>query len=151
MPYQDIAQQTFLEHGMLKNITDALRLTIAWQVQGEDFSRKLSTLRFIAHSLQRHLEHLMSLEEYDGYMDRVSQLTPYLGRRVDALRREHDEFRQAVHRILPHLERVSPTDHAEFGKLCDELLALVARLENHDRKEADLLHEAFGQDGGGEG
>ena len=86
MAHQDIAQQTLLEHGMLNHLTDALRSVIDWKFQGDDFSRKLSTLRFIAQSFQRHLERLMALEEYDGYMDMVGGLSPHLGKDVQGRR-----------------------------------------------------------------
>jgi hypothetical protein len=84
-------------------------------------------------------------------MDVVALQTPHLARRVDALRREHDQFRQTVSHLVPRLERVAPPDRAEFDKLCGELLGFVARLDEHGRKEAALLHEAFARDGGGEG
>ena len=58
MPYTDIAQQTVVEHGLLKSITDSLRLAIGWRPQGGDVSRKLSTVRFVAQSLQRALPDL---------------------------------------------------------------------------------------------
>jgi len=151
MTNQDIAQQISIEHGMLKNITDALRLALGWQMQGDDLSRKLSTVRFISQSLQRHLEHLMALEEYDGYMDMVAESTPHLARRVDGLRQEHDQLRRLVNRIVPRLERTSHSDHAEVGKLCVELVGLVDKLDEHNKKETALLQEALGRDGGGEG
>ena len=151
MAFQDIAQQTFLEQGMLNHITDALRSTIDWKLQGDDLSRKLSTLRFMAQSLQRHLERVMALEEYDGYMDMVGRLSPHLGKEVDALRQEHDQFRKAVPRIVARLERISSTDHIPLGIVCDELLVLLEGLEGHNRKEADLIQEAFDREGGGEG
>jgi hemerythrin-like domain-containing protein len=151
MTNQDIAQQISIEHGMLKNINDALRLALGWQMQGDDLSRKLSTVRFISQSLQRHLEHLMALEEYDGYMDMVAESTPHLARRVDGLRNEHDQLRRVVNRIVPRLERASHSDHAEVDKLCEELVGLVDKLDEHNKKETALLQEALGRDGGGEG
>jgi hemerythrin-like domain-containing protein len=151
MANQDVAQQISVEHGMLKHITDALQLALGWQLQGDDLSRKVSTVRFISQSLQRHLEHLMALEEYDGYMDMVAASTPHLARRVDGLREEHDQLRQTINRIVPRLERVSHSDHPEFDKLSAELLALVGKLDDHDKKETALLQEAVGRDGGGEG
>jgi hemerythrin-like domain-containing protein len=151
MTNQDIAQQISIEHGMLKNITDALRLALGWQMQGDDLSRKLSTVRFISQSLQRHLEHLMALEEYDGYMDMVAESTPHLARRVDGLRQEHDQLRRIVNRTVPRLERVSHSDHAEVDRLCAELVGLVDKLDEHNKKETALLQEALGRDGGGEG
>jgi hypothetical protein len=151
MAPQDIAQQTLLEQGMLYHLTDALRSVIDWKLHGADLSRKLSTLRFIAQSFQRHLERVMALEEYDGYMDMVGRLSPHLGKEVDALRQEHDTFRKAVPRIVARLERISLTDHTTMGIVCGELLVLLEGLEGHNRKEADLLQEAFDREGGGEG
>ena len=63
----DIAQQTVVEDGILKLLVEGLRSALAWKVTN-DFSRKLSSVRFITQSFQRHLERLMALEEYDGYM-----------------------------------------------------------------------------------
>ena len=151
MAHQDIAQQTLLEQGMLIHLTDALRSVIDWKLQGDDLSRKLSTLRFIAQSFQRHLERLMALEEYDGYMDMVGALSPHLGKDVDALRKDHDQFRKAVSRIVSRLERISSADPTTTGLVCDEMLVLLEGLEDHNRKESDLLQEAFDREGGGEG
>jgi hypothetical protein len=151
MADQDIAQQSIVENEMLNHIMGSLRLTMAWKVEGNDFSRKLSTMRFITHSLVRHLEHMFALEEYDGYMDVVGKLSPHLARRVDALRRDHDQFRTTLHRFIPRLERASTADLAEFDKLCQELLGLLDRLDAHGRTEAKLIQESFGRDGGGEG
>src|ERR1700682_3241191 len=100
MAFQDIAQQTFLEQGMLNHIMGALRSTIDWKLHGDDLSRKLSTLRFITQSFQSHLDSVMALEEYDGYMYMVGSLSPHLGKEVDVLRQEHDQFRKAVLRIV---------------------------------------------------
>ena len=68
MDHQDVARQTQVEHEMLGHIMEALRTAAGWQVRGPDASRKLSTLRFVAGSFQRHLEHLLTLEECDGYL-----------------------------------------------------------------------------------
>jgi hemerythrin-like domain-containing protein len=151
MSNQDIAQQISIENGMLKHITEALRLAVGWQMQENDLSRKLSTVRFISQSLQRHLEHLMTLEEHDGYMDMVVEQTPHLARLVDGLRKEHDQLRRVVNRLVHRLERASPSDHDEVDRLCEELIELVDKLDEHNKKETALLQEAMARDGGGEG
>ena len=46
----------------------------------------MSTLRFITQSLQRHLERVLALEEYDGYMDLVLHESPRLSNTVAALK-----------------------------------------------------------------
>jgi hemerythrin-like domain-containing protein len=151
MSYSDVVQQTAVEQAMLENLMKALRETMAWQVEGEDGSRKLSTLRFIAQSFQRHLEHLMTLEEYDGYMDLVMNSSPHLSRSVQGLRQEHDQFRSAIRRIVQRLERQSAADQGPLAGICNDLRALLEQVDAHDRRERGLWLEAFGRDGGGEG
>jgi len=149
---QDIAKQTEVENGLLNLLIEGLRSTIAWRVEGNDFSRKLSTLRFIVRSFQGHLERLFALEEYDGYMDLVNKRAARLSRTADALKLEHDQFRIGIRRIAQGLERISPMDQVNFAARCDELLALLERLCEHGKQEIDLIQEAFEQDrGGGEG
>ena len=151
MDRQEVARQTQVEHEMLQHIMTALRLAAGWPVPGPDGSRKLSTLRFVAQSFQRHLEHVLALEEYDGYMDLVLASAPCLGRATDALRAEHDLFRTEARRLVQRLERLPATDAAALEKLGGELVALLDRIEGHNRKEMALLLEAFERDEGGEG
>jgi hypothetical protein len=148
---QEITQQIAVESAMFKLLEEGLRNTLAWKVQGNDFSRKLSTLRFMAQSFQRHLEHLLAGEELDGYMTNVEELAPQLARSVDALKLQHDKFRAGSRRILHDLESVSPSDQAGFVKVCDEFLSLLQSIDEHNEREAELMTEAFTREGGGEG
>ena len=151
MANNSITEQMVVEHEMLKSIVGGLRQAIGLKPERDTFARKLHTVHFIAQSLQRHLDHLLTLEECDGYMDAVVSLCPQLGRQVDALRQEHDQFRKASLQILHGLETVAPTDQTTFRNVCDEALALLQKLDDHTRKEVDLVQEAFDRDSGGEG
>lgn len=151
MSHQDIAQQTLLEQGMLNLIMGALRNTLAWKPESPDFSRKLSSLLFAAQSFHRHLERTLAVEEYNGYMEMVAPLNPHLAKNVEQLRQEHDLFRKDARRIVYGLENVSPTGRFTLDSVCDELLALLNKIESHNRKEADLLQEGFNREEGGEG
>lgn len=82
---QNIAKQTEVENGLLKLLIEGLRSTLSWKVHSSDFSRKLSTVRFIVRSFQGHLDRLFALEEYDGYMDLVNKRSPRLSRTVPGL------------------------------------------------------------------
>jgi hypothetical protein len=151
MDRQDIADQLRVEQELLRHVMEGLRLSTNWEVRGPDASRKLSTLRFVTGSFQRHLERLLALEEYDGYMDKVLACAPQFGRATAALRAEHDRFRSEANRVVQQLERLGATDLAALEKVGGELLALLDRIEGHNRKEMALLLEAFGRDEGGEG
>ena len=151
MDLHDVARQIEVEHQMLAQLIEGLRITTSWQVQGNDTSRKLSTLRFVVASFQRHLDRLLTLEEHGGYMELVGAADPCLGRATTALQAEHNLFRTQVRQISGRLEALSATDGAELAKACADLLVLVHQIEKHNRKEIDLLQEAFGRESGGEG
>jgi hypothetical protein len=151
MEHDDVAEQILIEYGLLEHLVEGLRAALAWPVPGDDLTRKLSTIRFIAQSFGRHLERLLSLEEHDGYLTEVAATCPQLARQVDALGAEHDRLREAARRAVRRVEQCRPTDHAEFAAACDALTALLQQVEEHGRQEMSLLQEALHRDGGGEG
>ena len=150
MAHTELDQQTLAEHNMLTLLIEGLRNTLAWKVQGTDFTRKLSTLRFITHSFQRHLEHVLALEEHDGYMDLVLQACPKLGNSVDALRQEHQQFRKETSHIVHRFENVSTTDGDSFSRICSELVDLLNKFDAHNKQIVKLMQKAIPQDEGGE-
>jgi hemerythrin-like domain-containing protein len=151
MDNRDVARQTQVEQELLGHIMQVVRISAGWPVPGPDASRKLSTLRFVAQSFQRHLEHLLTLEEYDGYMDLVRTCAPRLGRLTEALKLEHDVFRGRTRQLVQRLERLAATDVKTLDTVCTEMLELLNRVEEHNKKETELIQEAIAQDEGGEG
>jgi uncharacterized membrane protein YccC len=151
MPTQHVEQQAMVEHAMLKHICNALRVTLDWKVEGDDFSRHLSSLRFVAQSLQRHLDRMMALEECEGYMDEVVEICPRLAEKVGALKQDHERFRQALSRILSRLDHLSPTDLAAFTESCGAMRDLLEKLDEHSATETVVIQEAYLQDEGGSG
>ena len=151
MDTQGTPQQVLIEQQMLRHITSALRTTMEWKYQGSDFSRKLSSLRFVAESFQRHLKRLMDLEEADGYMALVLESRPQLNQEIETLRQEHEQFRSLLPQIMGSLQRVSPTSPESMTNILDELTALLVKLDAHGKKETKLLQEALLTDEGGEG
>ena len=150
MDHKAIPDQVLLEHEMLTHLSSALRTALGWRMHG-DLSRNLSSVRFVLQSFQRHLEHLMTLEEHDGYMDVVLEDHPTLSGEVEALRQEHDQFRKALRRTSARLENLAVDDFPRFEMVCDELRALLERIDQHSGKEIDLIQRALVQDEGGQG
>ena len=150
MPNESM-QQAAVEHEALRHIIGALRTVLDWKPSGNDVSRKLSSLRFIIQSFQRHLERLMALKEQDGYMaDAVDQM-PSLAEKVQALLRDHDEFEETLHRLVLQLEHLSASDKSKVDATCAQMEELLVKLEDHHRREAELMQEAFARDVGGQG
>ncbi|HUY87282.1 MAG TPA: hemerythrin domain-containing protein [Pirellulales bacterium] len=151
MVQDEVAQQAYIEHEMLKHIAGALRATMEWKLSGEDLSRKLASLRFIGESFQRHVEHVFDLEEYDGYMAVVTESHPHLHEKTAALREEHDQMRRRVRGVLYNLRHLESDDAVAFGDACQELLSLLDHLNDHNHREMALIQEAMTRDMGGEG
>lgn len=143
MTHRAIPEQVLFEHEVLMNITEAIRATIGWKFQGEDHSRKLSSLAFAVGSLERHLQHLLKLEEEEGYMDVIQSAHPHLVPEVVQFRNEHDEFRAGVSSFGPRLAAIGPTDHTAFHSVCDDLLQFLHRVEAHGERETDLIRDAL--------
>lgn len=144
-------QQTTIEHEALKHITSALRTVMDWHPSGDEAARKLSSLRFIAQSFQRHLERLMALKEQDGYLANAIDEKPNFAEKAKALLVEHDQFDESLHRLLLKLDNIAATDKKAIDSACHELEELLIKLDDHHRREAELIQEAFLRDDGGHG
>src|SRR5689334_3142251 len=108
-----LIQQTKVESRALEHITQALEVMIGWAVDAGGYGRKLSSVRFFTVLYQQHLERLFALEEIDGYMESVSRFNPELTSQVDELKRDHEQLRAAVRRIVVRLDLASPTNLPE--------------------------------------
>ena len=146
-----LIQQTKVESQALEHVTRALEVMLGWQVEGDGFSRKLSSVRFFTELYQRHLERLFALEEVDGYMENVSRLHPDLARQVNHLKQEHDQFRAAIRKSVVRIDLASPTHLADFEAVCSQLRGTINQVLEHLRRESELLVDSWNQDTGGEG
>ena len=93
----------------------------------------------------------MDLEERDGYMAIVLEKTPHLSKTVEALRSEHDVFRQEMACLVQNLASAAPTDRDNLSRVFDQATALLKKVDDHNKKEADIFQEAFEREEGGEG
>jgi hypothetical protein len=146
-----VVQPTLVENRMLKYLVEGLWTTLAWKINETEFTRKLATLRFIAHCFQRHMERLMTLEECDGYMEYVLERSPKLEKTVAALKQDHEYFRKETIRIVQELDQFSQSEDATFTRISDDLSVLLTKLGKHNGKEVDVFEEAFEREEGGEG
>jgi hypothetical protein len=151
MDHLGISEQVLVEHKTLSHITNALRATIGWKYQRADLTRKIESLRFVGRSLQRHLKHLMGLEEEDGYMTVILESHPELSDEIEELRQEHGQFRKGLARILTKLRLIHATDHVGLAKTSELLLTLLEQLDVHSHKETGLIQHALLKEEGGEG
>jgi hemerythrin-like domain-containing protein len=140
-------QQALFEHQLLAHIAEALRTTIDWALHTQDCSSRLPSLRFIASSFHRHLEHILDLEEREGYLPAIgSRRHADLRGPIDALRREHDDFRRRLRSAVDRLEAVSASDYLTVGEVCTSMLTLLDEINEHNRREMLLIEEVRDRD-----
>ena len=138
-----LIQQTKVESQALEHVTRALEVMIGWDVAGDGYGRKLSSVRFFTELYQRHLERLFALEEIDGYMESISRLKPELTGQVTDLKREHEQLRAAIRKTVVRIDLASPTQLAAFDATCVELRNTINQVLEHLRRESELLVESF--------
>ena len=140
-------QQALFEHQLLAHIADALRTTIDWALRTQDCSSRLPSLRFIANSFHRHLEHILELEEREGYLPTIdSRRHVDLRGQIDKLRHEHDDFRQRLRLAVERLEQVSATDYLTVGEVCNTLMTLLEEINDHNHREMLLIEQVRERD-----
>jgi len=151
MAERQVQNPCLAEYRRLADVKEALQVSLDWPVAPPGIGRKLSTVRFTARSLKRHLERLMNLEEDGGYMVLVGELKPNLFDQTMRLRRQHDELRATLERVVPAFEEIDEHKTEPFERLCNELRGVLKVVEEHDARETALWQEAFCTDDGGEG
>lgn len=140
-------QQALFEHQLLAHIAEALRTTIDWALHTQDCSSRLPSLRFIANSFHRHLEHILDVEEREGYLPAVgSRRHVDLRQPIETVRHEHDHFRRRLRLAVDRLEELSPADYLTVGEVCTGLLALLDEINDHNRREMLLIEEVRERD-----
>ncbi|HET6882507.1 MAG TPA: hypothetical protein VFI31_20235 [Pirellulales bacterium] len=140
-------EQALFEHQLLAHIAEALRTTIDWALHTQDCSSRLPSLRFIAHSFHRHLEHILDLEEREGYLPAIgSRRHADLRGPIETLRREHNDFRRRLRLAVDRLEQLTASDYLTVGEVCTGLLALLDEINDHNRREMLLIEEVRERD-----
>jgi hypothetical protein len=142
MPYRLISQQMLLEHEVLARLSDALRTAVGWNQHG-DQAHKLSSVRFLAESFERHLERMFELEEHEGYMEVVEASFPQFRPRVADFRRQHGEFRRRIGELLGHLAQNESLTSPETELLFGDLSSLLDQIDRHNKQEMGLLEEVI--------
>jgi len=150
MRKDSIISQLEIERELISHIGASLGKTLDWP-NDADPSRKLSTMRFITEAFHRHLERLMAIHEYDGYMSYVTRMRTELTAAVDQLRRAHEALRESLRRASLRLQRLSADDGAAIESASDSLRKLLADYDRHLVAETRLIQEALLRDLGGSG
>ena len=148
---QDITRQMQTEHVILRNVEQALCEALGWKTSSGKNTRKLSTLRFVAHSFHRHWARMRALAEHGGYMSLVVETKPHLSGAVQGLKKQRGELGATLERIMSRLDHVSPDDTVAFCGLCAELERFLKDRKSQDEQETQLYQQAVGQDEGGPG
>jgi hypothetical protein len=67
------------------------------------------------------------------------------------LEHDHSRFRRVMDNLLPKVDSLSEYDEDEIQTVCEEIYALLERVDHHDKEEIALLQDSMWLDEGGEG
>jgi hypothetical protein len=91
---------------------------------------------------QNHLAEHFRYEEQDGYMDGVRKREPRLERAIEQLGSEHRLILHSLESILEEARLASALDSA----LQEKILAWMELVREHERREDELIENAFNLD-----
>jgi len=103
-------------------------------------------LQDLSHTIEEHVE---VTERPEGLYDEIRGLAPHLASKVERLREEHPELRDATTALIAKLETTRVGEAWELGAARDEVQRLLGRIVRHRQQGADLVWEAYNLDIGG--
>ena len=93
-----------------------------------------------------HITEHFRFEEQNGYMDTAKTREPRLDRTIRQLAEEHGDLRHSLEAIIRQA-----SDASSLGDpLRDEIQEWIRRVRQHERRENDLVQDAFNLDIGPE-
>ena len=139
----NIAHRIAEEHETLRSLREAVASSFASPPEGDFANWKLDLvweLRDFRNALVKHFD----LEEDGGFMFDVVDTAPHEKPHVDILESEHAEFIREVDSITTDLKGQS--DSSIIPGLGERLDTLIARLNEHEELERELIGTVYFQD-----
>jgi hemerythrin-like domain-containing protein len=140
MTYRLVSDQMLKEHEVLARISDALRTAIRWG-QHADLSRKLAAVAFLTEAFQRHLNHMLELEERGGYLELLNQSLPQFHDQANVFRDEHEQFRATTQRLLQRMTECAEPTQSDADAIFSDLTSLLEAADDHNQRELTLLQQ----------
>ena len=95
------------------------------------------------------LEHIEVTERETGLYAEICQRAPRLSNKIEALRDEHPEIRDATTALIDRMDSDGVGDAWPVDEARNELQRLLGRVVRHRQLGADLVWEAYNLDIGG--
>ncbi len=104
----------------------------------------------LGHLEAKIVEHIETTEAPDGLLNEIVEATPRLAFKVNLLRDEHPEMREATETLKESLVSVPAGAARPVAEVREEILQLADLLTRHRQLSSDLVWEAYHRDIGGE-
>jgi hypothetical protein len=112
-----------------------------------DWSKEvIRQLQDLAHTLEEHVE---VTERAGGLYDEIAHKATRLASKIDQLKEEHPDMREATADLIGRLEATPIGDSWPLADARDDLQRLLGRIVRHRQLGADLVWEAYNLDIGG--
>ncbi len=94
------------------------------------------------NAARTHIAEHFRFEERNGYMDTVRQREPRLEQAIQELRADHGQLSRALDAIIDKVKAAPHPGHA----LKEEIARWLHDVRRHERRENDLVQDAFVMD-----
>ena len=94
-------------------------------------------------------EHIEVTERPEGLYDEITQKAPRLSNKIERLRAEHPDLREAATQAIDRLQSGGVGETWSLDDARDDLQRLLGKVVRHRQLGADLVWEAYNLDIGG--
>jgi hypothetical protein len=94
-------------------------------------------------------EHIEVTERPEGLYDEITQKAPRLSNKIERLRAEHPDLREAATQAIDRLQSSGVGETWSLDDARDDLQRLLGKVVRHRQLGADLVWEAYNLDIGG--
>ncbi len=142
---RNIAERMRVEHEKVNELADALLERVAVVPRSNLGSWIKDTQKRFDH-FRAHMVKHMALEECEGYMLFVLERRPGLAPQVDKLKHEHAELGKIMDDVHHAVAELGPEDRLRVRDCCHRIQELLSYIEHHENAETMLVTFVFTHD-----
>jgi hemerythrin-like domain-containing protein len=143
--------QYTVENQVLDHVKRALRNTLTSDTERMGLERKVSSVRFVTESLERHLQRMLDFEDEVGLVDPLEANKPHLVEKAASLQREHEQIRLLLQDLSEAAANLTSAEETYFHAFCQHAASFLNTLDKHENQEIEVLQQIYTDDEGGEG
>jgi hypothetical protein len=144
---EDVVKAKEAGQDLQQDLSEVASLLQDWEYRSASRARLLEAGKVVG-DFRHHLLCHFAQEEHEGFLEPVLRRAPERTSTVEQLKSEHTALRQDIDRLHHDFVLASYGGKVSLGSLRAALADLVEALQDHERRESDLIQAVYYRDTG---